>query len=128
VTDITVNRDVHHDSKCRGYTASSPIACLRYRGLVQNLNSRETRLSDVGNLPLDIEGHFPTIGLLRWDEKVGLRRDAIRSQSSTRSRRKERRPAVDKGSTVTVSVNHILKRKKLTIGMDLGDRSTRYCV
>jgi hypothetical protein len=35
---------------------------------------------------------------------------------------------VDKGSTVTVSVNHILKRKKLTIGMDLGDRSTRYCV
>jgi hypothetical protein len=35
---------------------------------------------------------------------------------------------VDKGSTVTVSVNHILKSKKLTIGMDPGGRSTRYCV
>jgi hypothetical protein len=40
----------------------------------------------------------------------------------------ERRPAVNKSSTVTMSGNQILKQKKLTIGMDLGDRSTRYCV
>jgi transposase len=35
---------------------------------------------------------------------------------------------VDKSSTVTMSGNEILKQRKLTIGMDLGDRSTRYCV
>src|SRR5579864_6456611 len=40
----------------------------------------------------------------------------------------ERRPAVNKSSTVKMSGNEILKQTKLTIGMDLGDRSTRYCV
>jgi len=35
---------------------------------------------------------------------------------------------VDKSSTVKMSGNEILKQRKLTIGMDLGDRSTRYCV
>jgi transposase len=35
---------------------------------------------------------------------------------------------VNKSSTVKMSGNEILKQKKLTIGMDLGDRSTRYCV
>jgi hypothetical protein len=31
--------------------------------------------------------HIPRGGLIRWDEKAGLRRDAIRSQGLTRSRR-----------------------------------------
>jgi transposase len=35
---------------------------------------------------------------------------------------------VNKSSTVTRRGNRILKQKKLTIGMDLGDRSTSYCV
>ena len=35
---------------------------------------------------------------------------------------------MDKSSTVTMSGNEILKQRKLTIGMDLGDRATRYCV
>jgi len=35
---------------------------------------------------------------------------------------------VNKSSTVTMSGKEILKQRKLTIGMDLGDRSTRYCV
>jgi len=35
---------------------------------------------------------------------------------------------VDKSSTATMSGTEILKQRKLTIGMDLGDRSTRYCV
>jgi hypothetical protein len=35
---------------------------------------------------------------------------------------------VNKGSTVKMSGNEIVKEKKLIIGMDLGDRSTRYCV
>ena len=33
---------------------------------------------------------------------------------------------MDKSSTVTMNGNEILKQRKLTIGMDLGDRSTRY--
>ena len=33
-----------------------------------------------------------------------------------------------KGSTVAMSGSQIFEEKKLTIGMDLGDRSTRYCV
>jgi transposase len=40
----------------------------------------------------------------------------------------ESRPAVDKSSTVMMSGNEILKQRKLTIGMDPGDRATRYCV
>jgi len=35
---------------------------------------------------------------------------------------------VNKSSTVMMSGNEILKHTKLTIGMDLGDRATRYCV
>jgi hypothetical protein len=35
---------------------------------------------------------------------------------------------VNQGSTVTMSGMQILKQKKLTIGMDLGERSTRYSV
>lgn len=35
---------------------------------------------------------------------------------------------MDKSSTVKMSGKEILKQGKLTIGMDLGDRSTRYCV
>jgi predicted NBD/HSP70 family sugar kinase len=35
---------------------------------------------------------------------------------------------VNKSSTVTRNGNEILRHTKLTIGMDLGDRSTRYCV
>jgi hypothetical protein len=32
-------------------------------------------------------GHIPITPFIRWDEKAGLRRDAIRSQRLTRSRR-----------------------------------------
>ena len=75
------------------------------------------------------DSQLPIIAFLRWDEKAGLRRDAIRSQWIDALKGAiERRPAVNKSSTVTMSGNEILKRKKLTIGMDLGDRSTRYCV
>src|ERR1700733_4414266 len=66
--------------------------------------------------------------LTRWDEKAGLRRDAIRSQWSTRSKRNERRPAMKKTSTVQVFQNDIFREQKLTIGLDLGDRWSFYCV
>src|SRR5271156_3098022 len=66
--------------------------------------------------------------LTRWDEKTGLQRDAIRSQCSTCSRHKKRRPAMKKISTVQIFGNEIFKEQKLTIGMDLGDRWSFYCV
>jgi hypothetical protein len=41
---------------------------------------------------------------------------------------KKRRPAMKKISTVQVFGNEILKKQKLTIGVDLGDRWSFYCV
>src|SRR6202051_2931576 len=41
---------------------------------------------------------------------------------------KKRRPAMKKISTVQVFGNEILKEQKLTIGVDLGDRWSFYCV
>src|SRR6202795_4821099 len=64
----------------------------------------------------------------RWDEKAGLLRDAIRSQCLTCSRHKKRRPAVKKTNTVRVDENMIFKGHKLTIGVDLGDHWSCYCV
>src|SRR5580704_8481046 len=74
------------------------------------------------------EFQLTVIPFIRWDEKAGLRRDAIRSQWSTRSKRNERRPAMKKTSTVQVFQNDIFREQKLTIGLDLGDRWSFYCV
>src|SRR6202790_2077758 len=41
---------------------------------------------------------------------------------------RERRPAVKKISTVATNRNEIFKEHKLTIGLDLGDRSSHYCI
>jgi hypothetical protein len=39
---------------------------------------------------MEVVGHCPVDrALIRWDEKAGLQRDAIRSQCTTRSRRKK---------------------------------------
>jgi hypothetical protein len=46
----------------------------------------------------------------------------------TCSRHKERRPAVTKISTVRTFGNEIFKEQKLTIGLDLGDPWSFYCV
>src|ERR1700746_696317 len=40
----------------------------------------------------------------------------------------ERRPAVKKSSTVLQRRDEIFKEPKLTIGLDLGDRSSHYCI
>jgi hypothetical protein len=52
-------------------------------------------------------------GLIRWDEKAGLRWDAIRSQRFDA-----------RSSTVAAKRKKIFNEKKLTIGMDLGDQFT----
>jgi hypothetical protein len=60
----------------------------------------------------------------RWDEKAGLRRDALSSQVINALAAQEiRRPAMKKPSTMTRRRNG-----QLTIGFDVGDRSSFYCV
>ena len=41
-------------------------------------------------------GHIPIAPFIRWDEKAGLRRDAIRSQWSTRSKRNRKETGYEK--------------------------------
>src|SRR5271170_5090105 len=88
------------------------------------------RLWITSGLPtiLEFASLITTSAFTRWDEKAGLQRDAIRSQCSTCSRHKKRRPAMKKISTVQVFGNEIWKEQKLTIGVDLGDRWSFYCV
>src|ERR1017187_6193876 len=66
--------------------------------------------------------------LIRWDEKAGLH--GMRYAPNVRRARgtKKRRPAMKKISTVQVFGNEIFKEQKLTIGVDLGDRWSFYCV
>jgi hypothetical protein len=65
----------------------------------------------------------------RWDEKAGLRRDALSSQVIDALEAHEtRRPAMKKASTKTVRRRGKLQDGQLTIGLDLGDRSSFYCV
>ena len=57
----------------------------------------------------------------RWDEKAGLRRDAVRSQViDVLKAQIKRRPAMKKLSTATRQENGKVKRQKLTVGLDLG--------
>src|SRR5260370_40423761 len=80
------------------------------------------------------ENNWPVAGgllggrFIRWDEKAGLR--GMRYAPSNRRARgaRERRPAVKKISTVATNRNEIFKEPKLTIGLDLGDRSSHYCI
>src|SRR5258706_3233072 len=69
-----------------------------------------------------------TSRLIRWDEKAGLR--GMRYAPNNRRARstRERRPAVKKVSTVAKCGNEIFKASKLTIGLDLGDRTSHYCI
>jgi len=71
---------------------------------------------------------FPISALTRWDEKAGLR--GMRYAPNVRRARgtMKRRPAMKKVSTVRVNGNMIFKGHKLTIGVDLGDRWSCYCV
>src|SRR5712671_3199260 len=66
--------------------------------------------------------------IIRWDEKAGLH--GMRYAPNDRRARsaRERRPAVKKISTVATNRSEIFKKPKLTIGLDLGDRSSHYCI
>src|ERR1700738_4468560 len=66
--------------------------------------------------------------LTRWDEKAGLHGMRYAPNDRRAFKHKKRRPAMKKISTVQVFGNEILKEQKLTIGVDLGDRWSFYCV
>jgi hypothetical protein len=70
------------------------------------------------------------IGEIRWDEKAGLRTGCgVRSQViDVLKAQIKRRPAMKKVSTVAAKQSKNFFEQKLTIGLDLGDRSSWYCV
>src|SRR6266849_7515402 len=67
--------------------------------------------------------------LQRWNERADPRRDAISSQWK-RTRSAKRRPAMKKHSTRPQSPRGAAARSQgpITIGLDLGDKTSRYCV
>src|ERR1700719_2082272 len=71
-----------------------------------------------------------TVGVNRWDEKAGLRTGCgVRSQViDVLEAQIKRRPAMKKISTVAAKQSRNFSQPKLTIGLDLGDRSSWYCV
>jgi transposase len=71
---------------------------------------------------------FPDTALIRWDEKAGLHGMRYAPNDRRAFKHKKRRPAMKKISTVQVYGKEILKEQKLTIGVDLGDRWSFYCV
>jgi len=65
----------------------------------------------------------------RWDEKAGLRRDAVRSQIiDVLEAQIKRRLAMNKVSTRAAAQSRNISQQKLTIGLDLGDRNSWYRV
>src|SRR3954452_22826232 len=66
----------------------------------------------------------------RWDEKAGLRTGCgVRSQViDVLEAQIKRRPAMKKVSTAAAQPSRIFSQQKLTIGLDLGDRNSWFCV
>src|SRR5271166_54423 len=73
---------------------------------------------------------FSVITSNRWDEKAGLRTGCgVRSQViDVLKAQIKRRPAMKKVSTVAAKPSKKISQQKLTIGLDLGDRNSWYCV
>src|SRR3954470_19006576 len=82
----------------------------------------------------EIRGRVPPItdffNSHRWDEKAGLRTGCgVRSQViDVLEAQIKRRPAMKKVSTVAAKQSRNISQQKLTIGLDLGDRNSCYCV
>src|SRR5512141_1659085 len=68
--------------------------------------------------------------VIRWDEKAGLRTGCgVRSQViDVLEAQIKRRPAMKKTSTAASMQSGNISQQKLTIGLDLGDRNSWYCV
>src|SRR4029077_458853 len=80
--------------------------CLRFkRHLAMSPARLEARMDSLLSFPVGLfhplqhaglSRRSPRIPFLRWDEKAGLRRDAVRSQWSTRSKRKRKETGYEK--------------------------------
>src|SRR5437868_15062202 len=66
----------------------------------------------------------------RWDEKAGLRTGCgVRSQViDVLEAQIKRRPAMKKISIRAAAQSRNISQQKLTVGLDLGDRNSWYCV
>src|ERR1700730_15815484 len=87
-----------------------------------------TSYRNVAREPNWSNSHIPIIPFIRWDEKAGLRGMRYAPNVRPAQGTKKRRPAMKKTSTIRVNGNMIFKGHKLTIGLDLGDRWSFYCV
>jgi len=68
-------------------------------------------------------------GANRWDEKAGLQRDASNFQVIDALEAWEtRRPVMRKLTTTMMQETLNKPDRRLTVGLDLGDRSSFYCV
>src|SRR5262245_35054804 len=71
---------------------------------------------------------FRSCSFPRWDEKAGLQAGCDTLPILRRARgTKKRRPAMQKISTMRTTGSRVFKGQ-LTIGLDLGDRYSSYCV
>src|SRR5579863_4307820 len=74
-------------------------------------------------------GRFYIAAVDRWDEKAGLRTGCCTLPSYRRAQGTDkRRPAMKKVSTAAAKQSKNFSQQKLTIGLDLGDRNSWYCV
>jgi activator of 2-hydroxyglutaryl-CoA dehydratase len=70
------------------------------------------------------------VDVSRWDEKAGLRTGCgVRSQViDVLKAQIKRRPAMKKVRTRAAAQSRNISQQKLTVGLDLGDRNSWYCV
>jgi hypothetical protein len=90
-----------------------------------------TAITDaVTKIPKPLSSHHRQVEEIRWDEKAGLRTGCgVRSQViDVLKAQIKRRPAMKKVSTAATKQSWNISQQKLTIGLDLGDRSSCYCV
>src|ERR1700675_3964545 len=93
----------------------------------EGLNSQLPRSPFIVIWP-SLDSHMTMSPFIRWDEKAGLRGMRYAPNIRRAQGTKKRRPAMKKTSTIRVNGNMIFKGHKLTIGLDLGDRWSFYCV
>jgi hypothetical protein len=101
----------------------------RWSTLTQHRRSQRQRNDATANHAKDHTPNHSSLDEIRWDGKAGLRRDAVRSQViDVLEAQIKRRPAMKKVSTAAIKATKNFSQAKLTIGLDLGDRSSWYCL
>jgi hypothetical protein len=100
---------------------------LKLPRLLLALSSRKCK-DNYKNIPTDFAVLTRSLHI-RWDEKAGLQRDALSSQViDALEARETRRPAMKKLTTTMMQQTLNKQDRRLTVGLDLGDRSSFYCV